>query len=98
MSDLESTPHEPEQNPIPTSDLEQNPISASELEPNLISASELGAPSFPLFSAERVGDDEPQPPGAPGLDSETWDSIAPDAALKGTGFSPYIPVSQEGGA
>jgi len=30
-----------------------------------------GAPSFPLSSAERVGDHEKR--GAPGLDSETWD-------------------------
>ena len=34
-----------------------------------------GAPSFPRFSAERVGDHES--PGAPGLDSETGDSKSP---------------------
>jgi ATP-dependent exoDNAse (exonuclease V) beta subunit len=43
----------------------------------------LGAPSFPRLSAERVGDHESQSAitspvtknmGAPGLDSETWDS------------------------
>jgi len=33
-----------------------------------------GAPSFPLLSAERVGDLESQLPGAPGPDSETWES------------------------
>jgi len=32
-----------------------------------------GAPSFPLLPAERVGDDEPHP-GAPALDSETWET------------------------
>jgi 23S rRNA (adenine2503-C2)-methyltransferase len=39
----------------------------------------LGAPSFPRFSAERVGNHEPQPEsglGAPGLVSETWESIS----------------------
>ena len=34
----------------------------------------LGAPSFPLLSAERVGDLESQSPGAPALASETGDS------------------------
>ena len=39
----------------------------------------LGAPSFPRFLAERVGNHEPQPEsglGAPGLVSETWESIS----------------------
>jgi excinuclease ABC subunit A len=35
--------------------------------------SSVGTPSSPRLSAEREGDDRPEP-GAPGLDSETWDS------------------------
>jgi 23S rRNA (adenine2503-C2)-methyltransferase len=46
----------------------------------------LGAPSFPRSSAERVGEHKPQSgsshgqinqPGAPGLDSEIWESTNP---------------------
>jgi len=48
---------------------------------------ETGAPSFPLFSGERVGDHEPQQATA-----------APHFVVKGAGFSPYINQPEEKGA
>jgi excinuclease ABC subunit C len=39
---------------------------------------ELGAPSFPRPFAKRMGDHDPQLPGAPGLASETWESTQPE--------------------
>ena len=51
-------------------------------------ASSLRAPSFRLFSGERVGDHETQPASVEGT----------GFGLKGTGFSPYMNTPQSAGA
>jgi ATP-dependent Lhr-like helicase len=61
----------------------------------------LGAPSFPLLFAERVGSHEPQPgaqepalnlPGAPGLDFETGESNAARGRFGAEALKPEVSV------
>jgi len=64
-------------------------------------------PGSPATGLRRGGGDpasgawEATQPGAPGLDSETWDTTRPDSERspsKGKGFSPYIePPKEKGG-
>jgi 23S rRNA (adenine2503-C2)-methyltransferase len=54
-----------------------------------------GAPSFPRSSAERVGEHKPQSdsshgPGAPGLDSESWESTNPKTGSRRPLATPQV--------
>jgi 4-diphosphocytidyl-2-C-methyl-D-erythritol kinase len=56
----------------------------------------LRAPSLRLFSGARVGNHEPKPsPGAPGLDSETWETTRFDLAAQ---VGSDVPLFLIGGA